>query len=219
MSNEIKETVKGFLNKDMTRRQFMKISGKSLAGLSLSASMLSLLGVTQKEVNASQVAVWAAPQGLLVVNSDICVGCLLCEANCTLVKDGATSSFSSRIKVTRNLMTNANGVGMYNDLNSGWDYFPDTCRQCADAPCAEACPVNAFTQNNRGTLIVDEETCVGCALCSNACPWDMIPVNPDTNKADKCDLCGVCVDRCPSGALRLISWDAVTAAAQTPWRG
>ena len=31
-----------FLTADMTRRQFMKISGKSLAGLTLSASMLSL---------------------------------------------------------------------------------------------------------------------------------------------------------------------------------
>ena len=33
-----------FLTADMTRRQFMKISGKSLAGLTLSASMLSLFG-------------------------------------------------------------------------------------------------------------------------------------------------------------------------------
>ena len=30
-----------FLTADMTRRQFMKISGKSLAGLSLSASITS----------------------------------------------------------------------------------------------------------------------------------------------------------------------------------
>jgi len=219
MSNEIKETMKGFLNKDMTRRQFMKISGKSLAGLSLSASMLGLLGVTQEEVNASQVAVLATPEGLLVVNADICVGCLLCESNCTLVKDGATSSYSARIKVTRNLMTNENGVGMYADLNRGWEYFPDTCRQCTDAPCVAACPANAFTQNSRGTQVVNEDACIGCGLCNNACPWNMIPVNPDTNKAVKCDLCGVCVDRCPSGALRRVSWDAVTAAAQAPWRG
>lgn len=34
-----------FLTADMTRRQFMKISGKSLAGLTLSASMLSLLSL------------------------------------------------------------------------------------------------------------------------------------------------------------------------------
>jgi Fe-S-cluster-containing dehydrogenase component len=219
MSNGIKETMQGFLNKDMTRRQFMKISGKSLAGLTLSVSMLNLLGVTQKEVNAAQVAVWATPQGLLVVNADICVGCLLCEANCTLVNDGATSAHSSRIKVTRNLMANANGVGMYKDLDRGWDYFPDTCRQCVDAPCATACPTNAITPDSRGIQVVNEDLCIGCTICNMMCPWEMIPVNPDTNKAVKCTLCNVCVERCPSGALRVVPWDAVTAAAQENWAG
>ena len=41
-----------FLTADMTRRQFMKISGKSLAGLTLSASMLSLFGCSQKQVES-----------------------------------------------------------------------------------------------------------------------------------------------------------------------
>ena len=56
-----------FLTADMTRRQFMKISGKSLAGLTLSASMLSLFGCSQKQVDSGAVATWALPQGLLVV--------------------------------------------------------------------------------------------------------------------------------------------------------
>ena len=51
-----------FLTADMTRRQFMKISGKSLAGLTLSASMLSLFGCSQKQVDAGAVATWALPQ-------------------------------------------------------------------------------------------------------------------------------------------------------------
>ena len=55
-----------FLTADMTRRQFMKISGKSLAGLTLSASMLSLFGCSQKQVDSGAVATWALPQGLLV---------------------------------------------------------------------------------------------------------------------------------------------------------
>ena len=45
-----------FLTADMTRRQFMKISGKSLAGLTLSASMLSLFGCSQKQVDSGAVA-------------------------------------------------------------------------------------------------------------------------------------------------------------------
>ena len=59
-----------FLTADMTRRQFMKISGKSLAGLSLSASMLSLFGCSQSQIDSGAVATWALPQGLLVVNAE-----------------------------------------------------------------------------------------------------------------------------------------------------
>jgi Fe-S-cluster-containing dehydrogenase component len=216
MSTEQKQ---GFLTKEVTRRQFMKISGKSIAGLTLSAGMLQLLGCTQEQVDDGQVALWSTPQGLLVVNADICVGCLLCETNCTLVNDGAVSSFSARIKVTRNMMYNQNGVGLYADLDSGFNYHPDTCRQCEPAPCRDTCPINAIYVDNRGVKLVCEESCLGCGICRIACPWDMIVVNPETNKAVKCVCCDECVDGCPSGALSLVTWDAVTAAAQLPWRG
>ena len=214
------ETKKSFLNNEMTRRQFMKISGKSLAGLALSASTLKLLGgATAKQVEAGQVSVVATPKGLLVVNADLCVQCLRCESNCTTVNDGTVSSYSSRVKITRNLMYNENGVGLYADLEEGWNAFPDTCRQCADAPCAQACPVNAIEHNDEGVYVVDEDRCIGCRLCEPACPWAMININPDTNKAVKCNLCETCIEGCPSGALYIVPWDQVTAEAQLPWRG
>ena len=216
MSTEQKQ---GFLNKEITRRQFMKISGKSIAGLTLTASTLKLLGCTQAQVDNGQVALWSTPQGLLVVNADICVGCLLCESNCTLVNDGAVSSFNSRIKVTRNLMLNQNGVGLYADLESGFNYFPDTCRQCDNPPCGEICPVDAIYADDRGTKLVNHSTCIGCGICTMACPWDMIVVSSEINKAVKCVCCDECIQGCPSGALSLIEWDAVTAVAQLPWRG
>ena len=54
-----------FLTADMTRRQFMKISGKSLAGLSLSASMLSLFGCSQSQIDSGAVATHGQLLGLL----------------------------------------------------------------------------------------------------------------------------------------------------------
>ena len=121
---------KRFLDKDYTRRQFLKLSGKSLAGLALSTSMLSAMGVTEKAVAEDKVRVWAFPQGLLVVDADRCVGCQRCEINCTLTNDGCCSSYISRVKVTRNLYSSRNGNGLYTENN--WTYFPDTCRQCED---------------------------------------------------------------------------------------
>ena len=106
-----------FLDKDYTRRQFLKLSGKSLAGLALSSSMLSVMGVTAQAVAEGKVTTWAFPQGLLVVNADKCVGCQRCEINCTLTNDGCCSSYISRVKVTRNLYSSRNGNGLSTENN------------------------------------------------------------------------------------------------------
>ena len=112
---------KRFLDKDYTRRQFLKLSGKSLVGVAMSSAMLSTLGVTAGALAEDQVRVWAFPQGLLVVNADRCVGCQRCEINCTLTNDGCCSSYISRVKVTRNLYSSRNGNGLYTENN--WTYF------------------------------------------------------------------------------------------------
>ena len=44
---KLKEKV-GFLDRQMTRRQFLKVSGKSLVGLTVAGSMLSLFGCTKR---------------------------------------------------------------------------------------------------------------------------------------------------------------------------
>ena len=205
MSNKV-----NFLNKDYTRRQFLKLSGKTLAGVTLSSSMLATLGLSAAA--AENATVWAMPQGLLVVDPDKCTGCLRCEINCSLVNDGVVSSHLSRIKMARNLTSSRNGNGLYTENN--WVYFPDTCRQCADPACGNACPVKAIYADESGIRKVDEEKCVGCGACTAACPWHMPTINPVTKKSSKCVMCGACVEGCPSGALSLIPWDKVSAAAQ-----
>lgn len=201
-----------FLNKDYTRRQFLKLSGKSLAGVTMSSAMLTALGTTAAALAEGNVRVWALAQGLLVVDPDRCVGCQRCEINCTLTNDGCASSYISRVKVTRNLGFSRNGTGLYTENN--WVYFPDTCRQCEDPACGNACPVNAIYADQSGIRKVDQEKCVGCGACTAACPWHMPTVNPVTKKSSKCVMCGACAEGCPSGALSIVPWDKITAAAQ-----
>ena len=206
-----------FLTADMTRRQFMKISGKSLAGLTLSASMLSLFGCSQKQVDSGAVATWALPQGLLVVNADLCTGCQRCEINCTLTNDGVCSSYISRVKIQRRLNLDGAGNGLLSGNDNCFVYFPDTCRQCEDPACGNACPQKAITTNAQGIRVVDTDKCIGCGACHEACPWHMPTVNPETGKSSKCIACGACVAGCPSGALSIVDWDAVTSAAQAAY--
>ena len=159
-----------FLTADMTRRQFMKISGKSLAGLTLSASMLSLFGCSQKQVDAGAVATWALPQGLLVVNADLCTGCQRCEINCTLTNDGVCSSYISRVKIQRRLNLDGDGNGLLSGTDNCFVYFPDTCRQCEDPACGNACPQKAITTNEQGIRVVDTDKCIGCGACHGGLP-------------------------------------------------
>ena len=85
---------KCFLDKDYTRRQFLKLSGKSLAGLALSTSMLSAMGVTEKAVAEDKVRVWAFPQGLLVVNASVAQPASNsgCRPNCRCPAQSETSA-------------------------------------------------------------------------------------------------------------------------------
>ena len=206
---------KKFLDKDYTRRQFLKLSGKTLAGVTLSSTMLSTLGFAESEnpeEEAANSTVWALPQGLLVVNPDKCTGCMRCEINCTLVNDGFVSSYMSRVKMARNLTSSRNGNGLYTENN--WVYFPDTCRQCEDPACGNACPMQALYAEDHGVRQVDTEKSVGCGACTQACPWHMPTVNPETKKSSKCIQCGACAEGCVTGALSIIPWDKIAAASQ-----
>jgi Fe-S-cluster-containing dehydrogenase component len=205
MSNKV-----NFLNKDYTRRQFLKLSGKTLAGVTLSSSMLATLGLSAAA--AENATVWAMPQGLLVVDPDKCTGCLRCEINCSLVNDGVVSSHLSRIKMARNLTSSRNGNGLYTE--NTWVYFPDTCRQCENPACGNACPVKAIYADENGVKKVDESKCVGCGACAAACPWKMPTINPETKKSTKCVQCGACAAGCVTGALKIVPWEAIAAAAQ-----
>ena len=57
----------------------------------------------------------------------------------------------------------------------------------------------------------DANVCVGCKVCTIACPFGTINYSADTGKVVKCDLCGgnpQCAEACPTGAITYVdaSW-------------
>lgn len=82
-------------------------------------------------------------------------------------------------------------------------YFPVVCMQCDDAPCMAVCPSRALVRDSAtNAVVVAAERCIGCRICSLACPFGMI--HYWDGKAHKCDLCGgypQCVRFCPTQAL------------------
>lgn len=74
-------------------------------------------------------------------------------------------------------------------------WVPVQCHHCEDPWCVDACPTGATYKREDGLVLIDEEACIGCGLCVNACPYQVRFRNEVTGKADKCNACFHRVDR------------------------
>ena len=128
-----------------------------------------------------------------------CTGCLQCELACSYEHIGMFNPSRSFIKVFT--------------FHHEGRFAPYTCTQCDEAWCQRACPVDAISVDfTTGAKIVSDTKCVGCKVCTIACPFGTVNYNADSGKVVKCDLCGgspQCVAKCPKKALRLIPEQAM----------
>lgn len=207
---------KGLMSREYTRREFMKLTGKGLAGVGLSSSMLRLFDCTKAQADSGQVKVYPNSEYVLVVNAARCTGCQRCETNCTLVNDGKAWPFLSRIHARDKFQFGASVSENYledDGVFGNWSIDPETCRQCENAPCMVACPVGAiYPDPLTGVRLLDQDVCIGCGACVTACPWKMPRIDPSKGKSTKCIACGACVAGCPTSALKMVLWDDVAAA-------
>jgi Fe-S-cluster-containing dehydrogenase component/formate-dependent nitrite reductase membrane component NrfD len=75
--------------------------------------------------------------------------------------------------------------------------FPNTrrlftvlrCNHCEDAPCVTICPVTALYKRSDGIVDFNPNTCIGCKACMQACPYDALYIDPNSNTAAKCNFC------------------------------
>ncbi|GAB6180885.1 4Fe-4S dicluster domain-containing protein [Desulfotomaculum defluvii] len=128
---------------------------------------------------------------MIIVDHHKCVGCCTCEMICSLVHEGICLPELSRIKVNR--------------YEKSGKHVPITCANCENAPCMEACPVEAIVKNEvTGGLEIQENQCIGCQQCVEACPFDHIKFNDEKGNVFKCDLCQgdpQCVKYCWTQAI------------------
>jgi len=64
---------------------------------------------------------------------------------------------------------------------------------CEDAACVTVCPTGAsYKRAEDGIVLVDQDKCMGCNLCSWACPYGARELDRESGTMKKCTLC---VDR------------------------
>lgn len=157
------------------------------------------------------------------IQIDKCIGCGRCVEACKDENSVPNEPFYFRTWVERYLIKKDGDVVVQNidpRLTTNRDvgnernvlrsfFVPKLCNQCEHPPCVQVCPVGATFKTEDGVILVDENRCIGCRYCIQACPYGARYLHPITGTADKCTFCyhritkgllPACVEVCPTQA-------------------
>ena len=151
---------------------------------------------------------------ILLIDSDLCVGCDNCEKACAATHRGFSRLDRKGGKTMASLQ------------------IPISCRHCENPLCMLDCPPDALTRMPNGEVVI-RDSCIGCGNCTRNCPYGVIQIVHDhvdegfslfrmlgfkrghsdegPAKAAKCDMCGhlgsgpACVRACPTGAAMRVN--------------
>ena len=139
-------------------------------------------------------------QQAFVLDQRACIGCHACTVACKVEHGVELGVFRTWVKYVE--------TGTFPDADRHFSVL--RCNQCTDAPCVEICPVTALYKREDGIVDFDADRCIGCKACLNACPYDALYIDPDSQTAAKCNFCAHRVDQgmqpacevvCPTDAI------------------
>lgn len=135
-----------------------------------------------------------------VIDNRKCIGCHACSTACKSENEVPLGVYRTWVKSVE--------TGHYPHTRR---HFQVTrCNHCANPPCVRICPTAAMVQRADGIVEFDGAVCIGCKACMQACPYDAIYIDPETDTAAKCHYCAhrtdiglepACVVVCPEHAI------------------
>ncbi len=145
-----------------------------------------------------------------LLDSDSCIGCHACTVACKSEHDVPLGVNRTWVKYIE--------TGTFPDVARKFNVM--RCNQCDDAPCMTICPTSALFRADNGVVDFQDDNCIGCKSCMNACPYDALYINPETNTAHKCNMCNhrlevglepSCQIVCPTEAIKIGDLDDPTS--------
>lgn len=148
----------------------------------------------------------------MAIDLSRCIGCNTCAVACK-VSNNLPKDVWWNVVHTEGRDFADTSKGTYGgEMQLSW--LPVNCMHCENAVCEEVCPTGATVKRDDGIVTVDEETCIGCKSCMEACPYDVrrlienepdyyleLPIgdpaahNHKGGTVEKCDFCAGRIDR------------------------
>lgn len=174
----------------LTRREAFQAAGKAALG-GAAVAALGIPGVAR----AAQAKQWG-----MLIDLRRCIGCKACSVACKAENDVPLGVFRRRVRTKME--------GAYPAAKR--HFLPISCFHCAKPTCLEKCPEKAISKEPEGYVVVDKDKCKTKKVCTVACPYSNMFINPVTKKADKCTFCEhrvknglvpACVQTCQGEAI------------------
>ena len=143
----------------------------------------------------------------LVIDLDTCVGCHACAVACKEWNSGGIAGpltdenpygkdpfgvWFNRVH-SYELAEETTSTATAAPQPAMTMHFPRSCLHCETPACVTVCPTGAsYKRAEDGIVLVDEDKCIGCKLCSWACPYGAREYSQVEGVMKKCTLC---VDR------------------------
>jgi len=114
----------------------------------------------------------------MVIDLHQCVGCGACALACKNESNSQARSYGQSFNWADFIMET---TGEFPDTT--YTQTPVLCNHCTKSPCIDECPVEpkAMFKTDEGIVLFNQERCIGCGACLDACPYSTQKLGESSN--------------------------------------